>query len=136
MGVGPEGATGRNEREEVRALLTLTDSAVEAVKEIVSSLGTLGNQPVTETELRGLIEQANGLVRTLGAHMAGSERRLTELTEDPDSSLKEIATELHRVEGLRPRLEEARSLLADLETRARELRTSWLVRQAEDPRTR
>lgn len=41
MGVGPEGATGRNEREEVRALLTLTDSAVEAVKEIVSSLGTL-----------------------------------------------------------------------------------------------
>jgi len=96
----------------------------------------IGNQPVTETELRGLIEQANGLVRTLGAHMAGSERRLTELTEDPDSSLKEIATELHRVEGLRPRLEEARSLLADLETRARELRTSWLVRQAEDPRTR
>ena len=95
----------------------------------------LANQPVTETELRGLIEQADGLVRTLGAHMAGSERRLTELTEDPDSSLKEIATELHRVEGLRPRLEEARSLLADLDTRARELRTSWLLRQAEDPLT-
>ena len=96
----------------------------------------LANQPVTETELRGLIEQADGLVRTLGAHMSGSERRLTELTADPDSSLTEIATELHRVDGLRPRLEEARTLLADLETRARELRTSWLIRQAEDPLTR
>ena len=93
----------------------------------------LANQPVTETELRGLIEQADGLVRTLGAHMAGSERRLSELTADPDSSLTEIATELHRVEGLRPRLEEARKLLAGLETRAREVRTSWLLRQAEDP---
>jgi hypothetical protein len=96
----------------------------------------LADQPVTETELRGLIEQADGLVRTLGAHMAGSERRLNELTADPDSSLTEIATELHRVEGLRPRLEEARTLLSDLETRARELRTSWLIRQAEDPLTR
>jgi len=93
----------------------------------------LGNRPVTETELRGLIEQADGLVRALGAHQAGSERRLAELTDDPDSSLAEIAKELHRVEGLRPRLEEARSLLADLETRARELRTSWLLHQAEDP---
>ena len=96
----------------------------------------LADQPVTETELRGLIEQADGLVRTLGAHMAGSERRLSELTADPDSSLAEIANELHRVDGLRPRLDEARTLLADLEKRARELRTSWLIRQAEDPLTR
>jgi chromosome segregation ATPase len=96
----------------------------------------LGNEPVTETELRSLIEQADGLVRTLGAHIAGSEGRLTELTEDPDSSLTEIATELQRVDALRPRLEEARSLVADLETRARELRTSWLLRQAGDPLTR
>ena len=93
----------------------------------------LANQPTTETELRTLIEQADGLVRTLGAHMAGSERRLSELTDDPDSSLKEIAAELHRVDGLRPRLEEARALLTELETRARELRTSWLLRQAEEP---
>jgi chromosome segregation ATPase len=92
----------------------------------------LADQPVTETELRGLIEQADGLVRTLGAHMAGSERRLNELNAEPDSSLTEIATELHRVEGLRPRLEEARALHAELEQRARELRTSWLLRQTED----
>jgi chromosome segregation ATPase len=96
----------------------------------------LGNKPVTETELRTLTEQVDGLVRTLGAHIAGSEERLAELTEDPDSSLTDIATELQRVEALRPRLEEARSLLADLETRARELRTSWLLRTAEDPLSR
>ena len=96
----------------------------------------LRDERVTETELRALIEQADGLVRALGAHMAGSERRLNELTEDADSSLKEIAAELHRVEGLRPRLEEARSLLADLQTRARELRTSWLLRRAETPLAR
>jgi hypothetical protein len=96
----------------------------------------LGDQPVTETELRTLIEQADGLVRTLGAHIAGSERRLDELTDDPESSLREIAIELSRLEGLRPRWDQARSLLNDLETRARELRTSWLLPQAENPLTR
>jgi hypothetical protein len=96
----------------------------------------LANQPVTETELRALIEQADGLVRTLGAHMVGSERRLSTLTDDPDSSLTEIAAELHRVDGLRPRLEEARALLAELETRARELRTSWLLHPSDDPLSR
>lgn len=89
----------------------------------------LADQPVTETELRGLIDQADGLVRTLGAHVAGSERRLTELSDDPASSLTDIAVELHRVEQLRPRLDEARTLHAGLEARARELRTSWLIRQ-------
>jgi len=96
----------------------------------------LGNQPVTETELRVLIEQTDGLVRTLGAHIDGSESRLTELNEDTDSSLTEMAAELQRVEELRPRLEEACSLRAELEARARELRTSWLLRQADDPLTR
>jgi len=91
----------------------------------------LADQPVTETELRGLIDQADGLVRTLGAHVAGSERRLTELSDDPESSLQEIASELHRVELLRPRLEEARRLCAGGEQRARELRTAWLIRQAD-----
>jgi hypothetical protein len=91
----------------------------------------LADQPITETELRGLIDKADGLVRTLGAHMAGSERRLNELSNDPESSLQEIASELHRVELLRPRLEEARLLHASLQQRARELRTAWLIRQAD-----
>lgn len=96
----------------------------------------VANQPVTETELRGLIDQADGLVRTLGAHIAGSETRIAELNEDSESSLAEIAAELHRVEELRPRLDEARSLSADLEMRARELRTTWLLRPDDGPLTR
>ena len=91
----------------------------------------LRDEPVTETELRALIEQADGLVRALGAHVAGSEHRLSELADDADSSLKEIAAELHRVESLRPRLDEARELHEELETRARELRTAWLLRRAD-----
>jgi chromosome segregation ATPase len=96
----------------------------------------LGDELITETELRSLLEQADALVRTLDAQIAGSESRLTELNDDPDSSLTEIAQELQRVETLKPTLDEARSLLADLEPRARELRTSWLLNQANDPFTR
>jgi chromosome segregation ATPase len=91
----------------------------------------LDDRPVTETELRKLIDQTGGLVRTLGAHIDSSERRLTELADDAASSLDEMARELQRVERMRPRLAEARSLLAELHTRARELRTAWLLHQAE-----
>lgn len=90
----------------------------------------VSEQPATEAQLRTLTEQADGLVRTLGAQMAGSEGRLDELNEDPESSFAEIAAELHRVETLRPKLEEARSLMGELEARARELRTAWLLRQS------
>ena len=90
----------------------------------------VGEQPATEAQLRTLTEQADGLVRTLDAQMAGSEGRLDELNADPESSFAEIAAELQRVETLRPKLEEARSLMGDLETRARELRTAWLLRQS------
>jgi predicted RNase H-like nuclease (RuvC/YqgF family) len=90
----------------------------------------IAEQPATETELRTLTEEADGLVRALSAQMAGSEARLDELNADPESSFAEIAAELHRVELLRPKLEEARSLLKELETRARELRTAWLLRQS------
>jgi small-conductance mechanosensitive channel len=98
---------------------------LERVREV------LADRPVTETELRLLSEQIDGLVRVLGAQLDGSEARLTELANEPASSLTGIADELHRVEALRPRLAEARSLLRDLEDRARELRTAWLLGQAE-----
>jgi hypothetical protein len=91
----------------------------------------IAEEPATEAELRALTEQADGLVRALSGQMAGSERRLDELTADPESTLAEIAAELHRVDVLRPKLAEARSLMQELETRARELRTSWLLRQSE-----
>ncbi len=98
---------------------------LERVREV------LADRPVTETELRLLSEQIDGLVRVLGAQLDGSEARLSELANEPASSLTGIADELHRVETLRPRLAEARTLLRDLEDRARELRTAWLLGQAE-----
>jgi hypothetical protein len=94
----------------------------------------LVNDPSTEAELRSLDEQADAWTRALEAQLEGSERRIDELAGADGPPLSEIATELRRIEALRPELDEMRSLLADLETRARELRTSWLLRQAESTR--
>jgi chromosome segregation ATPase len=100
---------------------------VERLREVLAS------ERVTETELRELIDQAGGLVRALAAQVTGSERRLSDLAVDANAALAEMASELHRIEVLRPQLDEARSLASDLEERARVLRTSWLVRQASAP---
>ena len=86
----------------------------------------LGDEPVTEAELRSLTERAEALVRVSSAQVDASERRLDELSDDPASALRDVAAELHRVEKARRRLDEARSLRAALERRAHELRTSWL----------
>jgi len=91
----------------------------------------LDERPATEVELRSVTEQADGLVRLLVAQIEASERRLTELAAEPDSSLSEVADELRRVEELRPSLAEVRSLVGDLEERARRLRTNWLLHQGE-----
>ena len=88
------------------------------------------SRPATEAELRTLAEQADAWARTLSGQIDGSERRLRRLTTNPASSLAQIAAELRRVEKLRPQLEEVRLLLVDLEDRARELRTQWLLAQA------
>lgn len=86
--------------------------------------------PATESELRVLTEQAEAWARTVGGQLHSSERRIARLTSNPASSLAQIASELRRVETLRPQLREVQSLLADLEDRARELRTQWLLTQA------
>ena len=96
----------------------------------------LKNKPVTETELRSLTDQVDGLVRVLGAQLDASEAKLTALADEPDSSLALIAGELHRLEVLRPQLEQASALLRDLDSRARALRTSWLLGQAESAQGR
>ena len=64
----------------------------------------LDDQPATEGKLRSLAEEADAGIRALEAQIRGSERRLRELTADAESSLTEIASELRRVELLRPEL--------------------------------
>jgi hypothetical protein len=87
-------------------------------------------RPTTETELRTLSEQADAWARAVSAQIQASERRIRRLTANPASSLAQIAGELRRVEKLRPQLNEVQSLLTELEERARQLRTEWLLSQA------
>jgi hypothetical protein len=90
----------------------------------------LDERPATEAELRSLAEDADGWERSLRAQVEASERRLEALVADPESSLADLARELRRVVLLHPALTDARELLERLETRARELRTAWLLGQA------
>jgi hypothetical protein len=92
------------------------------------------SRPATEAELRALAEQAEAWALTVSGQIDASERRIRRLSENPGSSLAQIAEELRRVERLRPQLNEVRTLLADLETRARQLRTEWLLSQATSAR--
>ena len=94
----------------------------------------LADQPATESRLRALAEEADAGIRALEAQIRGSERRLRVLTADAASSLTEIASELRRVETLRPELIELTSLQGELERRARELRTQWLLSQTRSTR--
>ncbi len=99
------------------------DDLVEQLRQIAAE------RPTTESELRSLTERARALADALAEEMAASEARLTELAEEPDSSLVEAAAELRRVERLKPAVEELRALLEVLEERARRLRTEWLLRR-------
>lgn len=94
----------------------------------------LADRPATESRLRTLSEEADAGIRALEAQMGGSERRLRELAKDPGASLTEIAAELRRVDTLRPELIELNALRTELDHRSRELRTQWLLRQAQSGR--
>ena len=90
----------------------------------------LDSRPATESELRLLTEQAEAWALTVSGQLESSERRIRRLNQNPASSLAQIASELRRVERLRPQLNEVRTLLAELEQRARQVRTQWLLSQA------
>jgi DNA-binding ferritin-like protein len=95
----------------------------------------LDDRPATESELRALKEQAEAWARTVGSQIDSSERRIRRLEQNPASSLAQIAAELRRVDHLRPQLDEVRDLLAELEERARQVRTAWLLSQATSRRS-
>jgi chromosome segregation ATPase len=103
---------------------TLDSSLTARLREV------LANGDTTEADLRELTEEVGTQVRLLRAQLRGSEQRLRALNADPGSPIAEIADELRRLELLRPRLREARELARQLDDRARELRTAWLLRQA------
>ena len=90
----------------------------------------LENRPVTEAELRNLLEEGASCVLILEGRLRGIEQRLTDLSADPTSSLADIATEVRAANEVRPDLDELRTLLAELSTIARRFRASWLSARA------
>jgi hypothetical protein len=87
----------------------------------------LDRRPVTESELRKLIEEGEACARILDARLARIEGRLSDLSVDPASSLAEIAAEVRAANELRPDVAELHALLTDLGALAREFRASWLT---------
>ena len=108
---------------------TLDSTLTLRLREVLASGDT------TEADLRELMDETAALVGGLRAQIRTGERRLRALNADSSSPLSDIADELRRVETLRPRLREARELSRLLDERARELRTAWLLRQADVRRT-
>jgi len=86
----------------------------------------LDGRPVTEAELRKLFEEGQACALILDGQLEKGERTLGELASDPESSIAELAAAFRRVNELRPDLDELDELLAELDKRAREFRTSWL----------
>jgi hypothetical protein len=86
----------------------------------------LDSRPVTEAELRKLFEEGRACELILGAQLEKEEARLVRFAAEPASEFAEIAEALRRVGELRPDLAELHELLAALDTRAREFRSSWV----------
>jgi hypothetical protein len=97
------------------------------LKERVRTVLEHPEQPVTEAELRKLSEEGRGCRLILGAELARLEQRLAELDADPASPLGAIAPAYRRVHDFRSHVDDLDGLLAELETRAREVRTSRLL---------
>jgi uncharacterized coiled-coil DUF342 family protein len=86
----------------------------------------LDGQPVTEAQLRKLLEECRACVLILDGQLANTERKVGELASDPESSLADLAAAFRQMNELRPHREELDELFAELNRRAREFRTSWV----------
>ena len=85
---------------------------------------------VTEAELRKLSDEGKGMRRILAAELLRLEQRLAELDSDPESPFGAIGPAFRRVHDFREHVGELDGLLAALEARARQVRTSRLLESA------
>jgi hypothetical protein len=81
--------------------------------------------PLTEAELRSLLEEGRACLLILGGELDRLEGRLAQLDGDPNTSFSALTDALRRVRELRRHVDELRALLGALEARAREVRTAW-----------
>jgi len=82
-------------------------------------------RPVTETELRSLLEDGRACMLILRGELDRLEGRLAQLDGDPNTSFSALTDALRHVTELRAHVEGLAVLLAGLETRAREVRATW-----------
>ena len=82
-------------------------------------------RPLTESELRSLLEEGRACMLILSGELGRLERRLAQLDDDPDTSFSALTDVFRRVKELRTHVKELRVLLTALETRAREVRAAW-----------
>jgi hypothetical protein len=82
-------------------------------------------RPITEAELRALLDEGRACTLILGAELERLHRHLARLDDDPESSLAEVADAFRRAHEFRAHVEELDLLMAALESRAREARASW-----------
>ena len=82
-------------------------------------------RPVTESELRSLLEDGRACLLILSGELDRLEGRLAQLDGDPNTSFSALTDALRRVTELRRHVDELRALLAALESRAREVRATW-----------
>jgi chromosome segregation ATPase len=87
----------------------------------------LERRPVTEAELRKVLDEGRVCASLVRGRLERGEQRLSELSADPESPLTDVASALRVVNDLRPRLNELESALAELRERAPEFRRSWLT---------
>ena len=86
----------------------------------------LERRPVTEAELRKVLDEGRVCASLVRGRLERGEQRLSELVADPETALSELASALRVVNDLRPRLSQLETSLAELRERAPEFRRSWL----------
>jgi hypothetical protein len=81
--------------------------------------------PLTEAELRSLLEEGRACMLILGGELHRLERRLAKLDADPEASFGALTDAFRRVKEFRAHVEELGALLTALKARAHEVRSSW-----------
>src|SRR5262245_11850849 len=82
-------------------------------------------RPLTESELRNLLEEGRACMLILSGELNRLEGRLAQLDGDPNTSFSALTDAYRRVREFRAHVEELRALLAALESRAREVHATW-----------
>jgi hypothetical protein len=81
--------------------------------------------PLTEAELRSLLEEGRACMLILNAELGRLEGRLARLDADPNTSFSALTDAFRRASGFRTHVEELQALLSALDALAREVRASW-----------